>query len=588
MEEGTQLSDGRYVLEREIQAGGHSKIWEGRSLALNSPVALKLVKTLKSDWKLLQSRRALMENEKRIWPMFAGHEYVVPLHDFIDETLTIDSEEYVVLGFVMDLASEGDLRTWLSAHPQWFPKNKKALIDFLSHITDALFFAHTNSVIHCDIKPENILVFSRGDTPVPKLMDFGISVCKELADHQAHQGGTMEYMSKELFSGEQANEASDIYALGILFFEVCFGEKPFLFRDYRRRSDSVWKYYEEIHHEGNFILDASERSSLPDRLKQLIRKMFVTREVKGLRVVLKELESIGEDLVYDARNTEIESTFPLRSRLRWSPFLHDLLGSKLYYLLVKGSNPERDVEVLCNLLKECHLKNFCFYKVIGGSDYIIRIWANPSFESEIEVSLSYFQRRHSGRGSRIIRFDIVHVFDGRLMAPFGERFADKDSAIAHIAEIVRSPEDNPEAMIASLKDDQLAISVIEGGKSSRLRFFSLVQIENPDGQAAKGKQLTDIMDLLSTPLRSTKKVKNLSVNGSSSSGSIMITFTLSNFSYLGAIFSDLLKIADGLLEGWGSKILFESFVMVPGGDERRNDDGAVPFLVSQYLDARSG
>jgi serine/threonine-protein kinase len=101
-------------------------------------------------------------------------------------------------------------------------------VRLISELCEALDFMHKHGVVHRDLKPENIMVTPEGRI---KLIDFGIAM-KEDARRITHAGlspalGTPDYISPEQVKGQRGDQRSDIYALGILFFEMLTGHTPF-------------------------------------------------------------------------------------------------------------------------------------------------------------------------------------------------------------------------------------------------------------------------------------------------------------------------------------------------------------------------
>src|SRR4030095_7495967 len=109
-------------------------------------------------------------------------------------------------------------------------------IDLFLDVCSAIQHAHQKGIIHRDIKPSNILVTLHGDKPVPKVIDFGVAKAtqgrlteKTLFTQFQHFIGTPAYMSPEQasLSGLDVDTRSDIYALGVLLYELLTGKTPF-------------------------------------------------------------------------------------------------------------------------------------------------------------------------------------------------------------------------------------------------------------------------------------------------------------------------------------------------------------------------
>ena len=137
-------------------------------------------------------------------------------------------EEYLVLEYIPGRA----LRKVLREYPHSIMPAEKG-VRFLLPICSALAYAHAHGVIHRDVKPENILL---GDDGSIRLLDFGISLCKDKQSHAkrwklrlpfADVVGTPSYMPPERLRGEEGDERSDIYAVGVILYEMSCGHTPF-------------------------------------------------------------------------------------------------------------------------------------------------------------------------------------------------------------------------------------------------------------------------------------------------------------------------------------------------------------------------
>ena len=135
---------------------------------------------------------------------------------------------------VMDYCQGGSLRELMES------EKKLDSLQCLKLITDILLgleYAHDRNIIHCDLKPENILLEPQGKDWTPRISDFGIArLTKEVNPNKKNNGdtGSPAYMAPERFYG-QYSCASDLYAIGVILFELFVGERPFsgIFRDLR-------------------------------------------------------------------------------------------------------------------------------------------------------------------------------------------------------------------------------------------------------------------------------------------------------------------------------------------------------------------
>lgn len=148
----------------------------------------------------------------------------------------MDKTDNGVPFLVMELVEGVPLRTWLERQGRFDWPQAAAIV---REIALALAAAHQVGIIHCDIKPENILSVSR-DAPVPlKVADFGLAKATEALRSRltrmrsttwaaSSTPGTLDYMSPEqTVSRDRVTEASDVYSLGIIFYELLTGKTPF-------------------------------------------------------------------------------------------------------------------------------------------------------------------------------------------------------------------------------------------------------------------------------------------------------------------------------------------------------------------------
>ncbi len=214
IETGKKL--GNYLINDKIGNGGMGSIYSAIDTMLNRQVALKIIHP-----ELIKNHQ-LMETFKTEARMHAqlNHPNIVTVFSF-----EIIGDDYIIILEFVDGQS-------LSAMIQKDgPFKIKAAIQYFKQILRGLNYAHSLNIIHRDIKPANILVTKRGQV---KLSDFGIA--KIFGTWESSRSGfvmgTPCYSSPELLSGAEIDFRTDIYSVGITFYEMLTGEPPFCGNEY--------------------------------------------------------------------------------------------------------------------------------------------------------------------------------------------------------------------------------------------------------------------------------------------------------------------------------------------------------------------
>jgi serine/threonine-protein kinase len=206
---------GRYRLESRIGEGGMGIVYRARHVLIDRVVAVKLIRPdLRGETHL----RAWMLREARAANR-VDHAHIIDIHDIGE---TDDGELYLVMEYLVGTPLSNELARG--------PLQLARAVDVLEQMGAALSRAHDLGVVHRDLKSDNILLTARGGRKdFVKILDFGLAALAH-DPRLAPKGavfGTPEYMSPEQARGEQAGPQSDLYALGILFFEMLTGQLPF-------------------------------------------------------------------------------------------------------------------------------------------------------------------------------------------------------------------------------------------------------------------------------------------------------------------------------------------------------------------------
>jgi serine/threonine-protein kinase len=214
------IIDGKYELLARLGEGGMSVVYRARRVHIGDDVAVKILtgKFVKDDAALERFRR-----EARAAAMLR-HPNVITIHDF-GETDDEHAPAFIVMEFVKAAALSELLK---SEHRFSVARG----VRLMRGICAGVGAAHRQGVVHRDLKPENILVVAPDDdfeVESVRVVDFGLA--KLLADAGvAPTGavvGTPYYMSPEQCLGEPLDARSDVYSLGVMFYEMLSGKRPF-------------------------------------------------------------------------------------------------------------------------------------------------------------------------------------------------------------------------------------------------------------------------------------------------------------------------------------------------------------------------
>ena len=216
-----QRTIGRYRVRHRIGRGGMGEVWVAWDETLKREVALKVLRTDRQDAVAL----ARFDREVRATTELT-HPNTVRVYDF---GATEDGISY----YAMELLRGEPLSRLLEREQRLAAPRA---VHLASQVARALAEAHTRGIVHRDIKPENVFVSTVGDeADHAKVLDFGIArvVHHEGALTETGIVGTPQYLAPELLTGDKASPAADVYALGVVLFQMLTGELPFVAEDAR-------------------------------------------------------------------------------------------------------------------------------------------------------------------------------------------------------------------------------------------------------------------------------------------------------------------------------------------------------------------
>lgn len=202
---------GRYKIIKMVGGGGMANVYLAEDMILEREVALKVLRLdfvneaefLRRFQREAQSATSLV------------HPHIVNIYDVGEE----EGINYIVMEYVDGMT----LKQYIQQHS---PIPVEKVIDIMKQLASAIAFAHHNSIIHRDIKPHNILMDQDGNV---KITDFGIAMALSATSITQTNAvlGSVHYISPEQARGGMATKKSDIYALGIVMFELLTGQLPF-------------------------------------------------------------------------------------------------------------------------------------------------------------------------------------------------------------------------------------------------------------------------------------------------------------------------------------------------------------------------
>ena len=319
---------GKYELQ-EFLGGGMSHVYRAFDTVIGRTVAVKiLVEPASQDPDARARFLAEAQTAAKV-----THENVISIYDF-----GTDAEKGLFM--VMEFLQGEDLR---HAIKNGHTGDVCGKLRIALQIARALDFIHKNRIIHRDIKPENVHINTAG---VVKLMDFGIAKSEDISRTQpGYVLGTPYYMAPEQVRGEQLTGQVDVYAFGVLLFELLTGQKAFV-------ADSVDRIFYSIL---NVPLDAAplQSAGVPQPVIQLVEACnakVAAERPQGFAPIIADLERMIADLSGETPAVERRLDSPAPSGTRRSALLAGLAAMLLMgmiggYFALKPTAAPKTVEL---------------------------------------------------------------------------------------------------------------------------------------------------------------------------------------------------------------------------------------------------
>jgi serine/threonine protein kinase len=320
---GDLISD-RYRIVSRVGRGGMGDVFRANDLTLGQPVALKFLSELNIDDFALERFRNEVRIARRI-----SHPNICRVYDIGE----VDGQLFLSMEYV-----DGEDLSSLLRRTGPLPRDRA--LEIARKICAGLVAAHNTGVLHRDLKPANIMLDARGEV---RIMDFGLaSLAHDIKDIRS---GTPAYMAPEQFAGKEVTTSSDIYALGLVLFELFTGNRAFEGKTYDK-------------------LAQSRRENTPNRLSTLVRDLDPSIQL----VIIRCLEEKPED--------RPSSAIIISAALPGAEYLISIYRPDDYDPSAETQEMERDIDVLNDEMVAAGVR--VFVAGLSSADHARSIRAQPN------------------------------------------------------------------------------------------------------------------------------------------------------------------------------------------------------------------
>lgn len=270
---------GRYRIVKQIGRGGMADVYLAKDLILDGEEVA--VKVLRTNYQTDPIAVARFQREARAMADL-DHPHIVRITDIGEE----DGQQYLAMEYVAGL----DLKRYIKEH---YPLSNEEAVRIMGQILLAMRLAHTRGIVHRDLKPQNILLTPDGTA---KVTDFGIAVAfAETSLTQTNSMlGSVHYLSSEQARGSKATVQSDIYAMGIIFYEMLTGHIPY-------DGDSAVTIALQ-HFQKPLPSVIAENPSVPQALENVVIKATAKKLTDRYKSVAEMYVDLSSSLSYNRRN----------------------------------------------------------------------------------------------------------------------------------------------------------------------------------------------------------------------------------------------------------------------------------------------
>ncbi|MEE8479007.1 MAG: protein kinase [Candidatus Neomarinimicrobiota bacterium] len=399
-----------YKILKKLDRGGMSMVYKAKDSRLNRPVALKIFPNF--SFSKSEEKETLL-NEARAASSL-NHPNIVTIYDIGEN----NGYSFIVMEYIKGKS----LRKLLDSGQLSISEALKISLE----ICESISVAHNQNVSHLDIKPENIMQTKNGEI---KILDFGLANFKKInIDTKKNTlSGTIEYMSPERFQGENGDKQSDIFAIGVIMYEMLTGTHPFHDKHHAAIIYNILN--------ANPIPSYTINPQIPNKFNSIIEKTLQ----KDKSVRYKDLDDLVYDLsevkkeLYD--NQEKNDDVNNITSIAVLPF-SDIKNEDKYEYIGEGLAEDLIIE-LSKIEKLSVSTRISSFKFKNKRDDIIKIGRKLKVDSILKGTI-----QKSGSELRII-VQLVSINDGYVLwsekfdSDFKDIFEIKDKITSNIINSLR-------------------------------------------------------------------------------------------------------------------------------------------------------
>jgi len=295
---------GRYEIQEHIGEGGMAQVYRAFDPEINRAVALKI---LKEEHCQDEERKGRFLREGKAAGALT-HPNIVTVYDVGE----LEGAPYIMME-LLEGQTLGDLLRQNARIPM------EHILEIAMQLAGALDYAHGKGVVHRDLKPENIMLGSDGRSV--KIADFGIARIEEVSEKENTQVGMMlgtpRYMSPEQASGERVDGRSDLFAVGVLLYELITGKKAF-------DAESMPTLIMQIVQKDPLPI-RQINTSAPVGLQKIVHKLLQKKPTRRFQTGKELREALRRELL-TLREQQAESSGYLPLQVKWTAIMSALVA----------------------------------------------------------------------------------------------------------------------------------------------------------------------------------------------------------------------------------------------------------------------